>query len=190
MEPPLPSLPASPDLLAPVCGFRDWRVGPDGLCSPRTGVAWQERVLQAECRPRTADDLVRPPHRAPGHGCGCGIHAYYAPSDETSKVSYTGVSGIVTVWGDVEVHADGLRAEFARIEALGVYARWSERQKSAVAQVAESLGVDLVDLYDLADAAASYGTPVPQQLIPEGRRRRESLWRRRRRYGRLQIAES
>jgi hypothetical protein len=190
MEPSLPSLPAAPDLLAPVSGFRDWKVTPEGLCSPRTGVMWQERVLRAECRPLTADDFVRPPHRAPGHECGCGIHAYYAPSDETSKVSYTGVSGIVTVWGDVEAHADGLRAEFARVEALGVYTRWSERQKSAVARVAECLEAELVDLYDLADAAPSYAPPMPQQLIPGVHRRREPIWRRRRRHGRLVIAES
>jgi hypothetical protein len=189
MESPLPSLPSAPDLLAPVSGFRDWHVKADGLCSPRTGVPWSGRVLQAECRPRTADDLIRPAHRAPGHECGCGIHAYYEPSDETSKISYTGVSGIVSAWGDVEIHAGGFRAEFARVEALGVYARWSERQKSAVQRIAATLGVDIVDLYDLADAAASYATPMPQQLIPSGKRGLASI-RRRRRYGRLIIARS
>jgi hypothetical protein len=186
-EPALPPLPAAPDLLAPVSGFRDWRVTPEGLCSPRTGVPWVGRVLRAECRPRSADDLVRPPHRAPGHECQCGIHAYFEPSDETSKVNYTGVSGIVSVWGDVEIHARGLRAEYARIEALGVYSRWTKRQKSAVRSIAASLDLDLIDLYDLADAAASYAAPVSPALVPDGGRRRGS-GPRRRRSGRLIIA--
>jgi hypothetical protein len=188
-EPSLPSLPAAPDLMAPVAGFRDWRVTQDGLCSPRTGVPWVTRVMRAECRPQSADDLVRRPHRAPGHDCGCGIHAYFEPSDEASKISYAGVSGIVSLWGDVEIHAGGLRAEYARIEALGVYGRWTERQKSAVQTIAAALDVDILDLYDLADAAASYASPVPPGLVPDGGRKGRS-GRRSRGPARLIIARS
>jgi hypothetical protein len=156
----LPAVPA-PDLLGPVFGFRDWRVTDEGLCSPRTGVVWTNRVHEAVCRPRTPEDFVRPPHPAPGRDCTCGVHAAYYASDEMSKVDHRGVSGIVTVWGRVEAHAHGMRAEFARAEALGVYARWTRRQKRAVADVAEALEVDLVDLADLADAAHAYATPLP-----------------------------
>ena len=185
----LPSLPAPPDLLAPLSAFRDWRVAADGLYSPRTGVPWVTRVMRAECRPQTAENLVRPRHRAPGHECGCGIHAYFEPSDEASKVSCAGVSGIVSVWGDVEIHAAGLRAEFARVEALGVYSRWTERQKAAVERIAASLDVDVVDLYDLDGAADRYASPVLASLVPGGRRRGRSLARRHR-SGRLIIAAS
>jgi hypothetical protein len=94
------------------------------------------------------------------------VHAYFQPGYETSKVDYTGVTGIVTVWGQVEVHVDGLRAEFARIEALGVYSRWTRRQKSAVFEVADELDVDLVDLYELERAATRYGTAVPAPFLP------------------------
>jgi hypothetical protein len=159
--------PPPPDLLGPVFGFRDWRVTEEGLCSPMTGAVWTSRVLRAVCRPRTADDLLRPPHRAPGRDCTCGVHAAYYPSARASTVDYRGVSGIVTLWGRVEAHEQGMRAEFARVEAFGVYERWTRRQKLAVARVAEDLEVDLVDLSELADAAHAYATPLPGAGAPE-----------------------
>jgi hypothetical protein len=169
--------PAVPDLLEPVHAFRDWRITPDGLTSPRTGVVWSSPVLAAECHPRTAESLIRPPHRAPGRDCSCGIHGYFRPGYETSKVDYQGVTGIITVWGDVELHHDGLRAQFARVEALGVYARWTRRQTTAVYDVADELGVDVLDLDDLEESAVRYATAVPGHLVPSvarSRRRRRT----------------
>jgi hypothetical protein len=174
MEPSLPpARPPVPDLLQPVYAFRDWRITAEGLTSPRTGVLWPGPVLAAECHPRTAESLIQPPHRAPGRDCSCGIHGYFRPGYETSKVDYQGVTGIIRVWGEVELHQDGVRAEFARVEALGVYARWTLRQKAAVSEVAGELGVDLVDLNDLEEVASRYATAVPPDLVPAaGRSRR------------------
>jgi hypothetical protein len=169
---PLPVVPIAPDLPAPVHAFRDWRVGDEGLTSPRAGVLWSTRVMRAECRPRTPEDLVRPPHRPPGQDCNCGIRAYFRPSRETSRIDYAGVTGVVSVWGAVAVHADGLRAEFARVEALGVYDRWTRRQKSAVERVAGELGVDLVPLEELEQRAHGYAGPMPAVLIPSRPARR------------------
>jgi hypothetical protein len=172
MEPTLPPpLPPVPDLLHPVYAFRDWRITPDGLTSPRTGVPWPGPVLAAECHPRTPESLIRPPHRAPGRDCSCGIHGYFRPGYETSKVDYRGVTGIIRVWGEVELHHEGVRAQFARVEALGVYTRWTRRQKAAVDDVAGELGVDVVDLHDLEEAAARYATAVPGDLVPAAARR-------------------
>ena len=163
----------APDLIAPVHAFRDWRVGSDGLVSPRTGALWTNRLMRAHCRPQTVEEFIAPPHTAPGTGCTCGIHAYYEPSDAASKVDWRGVSGIVTVWGRIEAYSVGLRAEYARVEALGTYHRWTRRQKEAVAGVAADLGVELVDLYDLVSAAERFGTRMPSELIPGGPRRAE-----------------
>lgn len=157
-----------PDLFSPVFGFRDWRVTDDGLCSPRTGTVWSERTLAAECRPRNTDDFIRPPHHAPDPDCHCGIHAYHRFGDEASKFDFRGVTGVVSMWGNVEVHASGMRGELARVEALGVYDDWTRRQKLAVLDVAESLGVDLVDLRDLQAYADSRADAVPSTLIPGG----------------------
>jgi hypothetical protein len=175
MDSSLPApLPPAPDLLAPVYAFRDWHALPEGLASPRTGVTWTSPMLTAECRPRTAEDLVRPSHRAPGRDCNCGIHGYFHPNHDTSKVDFQGVTGVITAWGQVEVHEDGIRAEFARVEALGVYSRWTRRQKAAVSSIAGDLGVDLVDMRDLQDAAAYYATPVPAALVPRAEKVRRA----------------
>jgi hypothetical protein len=76
------------------------------------------------------------------------------------------VSGIVTMWGRLEVHPDRVRAEFARVEALALYHRWSARQRHAVTAVAAQLGVDLVDIREQAEAAASYGAGLAPELVP------------------------
>lgn len=162
----LPEVPTAPDLLAPVHAFRDWRISPDGLTSPRTGTVWTDRVMTAQCRPRSAETLIAPPHQSPGESCTCGIHAYFRASRETSRVDFSGVTGIVSVWGHVAVHEAGLRAEHARVEALSVYARWTRRQKAVVTELAADLGVDVVDLADLEAAAERYATPLPAGLIP------------------------
>jgi hypothetical protein len=160
----------APDLIAPVTGYRDWRLTADGLASPWAGTVWTKPVMRAECRPRRAEDLILAPHAAPHNGCTCGIHAYHRFSPEASKIDYRGVSGIVTAWGRIEAHEHGIRAEWARVEALGLYRRWTSRKIRAVMRVADELDIDVFDLEDLPEAAARYGSPLPEMLLP-GRRR-------------------
>ena len=125
----------APDLIEPVVGFRNWRILRTGpalgeLSSPYFPVAWSEPVIRAECRRwRTPEALLDTPHVAPQSECGCGIRAYHTPTGEFSKVDYRAVSGIVTVWGRIEIGADEMRAELARVEALALYSRWSRRQR-------------------------------------------------------------
>jgi hypothetical protein len=150
---------AAPDLIEPVAAFRNWRVIDGALTSPYSGTTWDEPVLCARC-------LRFPDHAAPDPSCDCGVSAYHEPQGRFATVDFRGVSGIVTLWGRVEVHADRLRAEFARVEALAVYSRWSERQRTAVSEVAAELGVDTVDLREQADAALHYGSRVTPALLP------------------------
>jgi hypothetical protein len=163
----------APDLIEPVVGFRNWRILSTGpahgeLSSPYFPVTWSEPVMRAECRRwRTPEALLDTPHAAPRPECGCGIRAYHTPTGEFSKVDYRGVSGIVTVWGRIEIGADEMRAELARVEALAVYSRWSRRQRDAAQEVAANLGADLVDLRELGAAAASYGAPPPASLLAD-----------------------
>ena len=164
-----------PDLIEPIVGFRSWRIFRSGqtagqLSSPSFPVIWSTPTLSAEChRLRTAEDLLREQHSAPAPDCGCGIGAYHAPTAEFSKVDYRGVSGIVTVWGRIEVDSEGMRAEHARVEALAIYSRWSRPQREAVARVADDLGVDVVDLHELGAAASGYGEPLPATLLGDER---------------------
>jgi hypothetical protein len=69
------------------------------------------------------------------------------------------VEGIVTVWGRIESHRDGLRAEHARVCALG-------RRPGAAAAIARRLGVDLVETASLEEVADRYGAPLPASLVP------------------------
>ena len=62
------------------------------------------------------------------------------------------------MWGRIEAHRDGLRAQHARVCALA-------RRPGAVA-IARRLGVDVVDAPDLETAAAAYGAPLPASLVP------------------------
>jgi hypothetical protein len=150
----------APDLIEPVVGFRNWRVIDGVLTSPHSGVPWHEPILCARC--------LRVPevHEAPHAGCDCGVSAYLEPQLRFSAVDFRGVSGIVTMWGRLEVHPDRVRAEFARVEALAMYDRWSARQRRAVAAVAAELGADLVDVREQSEAAAAYGAALTPGLIP------------------------
>jgi hypothetical protein len=174
---PVPLEAEAPDLIKPIVGFRSWRILRDGpaqgeLSSPNFPVSWSEPVLRAECRRfRSTEDLLREPHRAPEPVCGCGICARHAPTSDFSKVDFRGVSGIVTVWGRIDVNREGLRAEYARVEALALYSRWTRHQRQAVSEVAGELGVDLVDLHELGVVARSYGEVLPASLLSDERPR-------------------
>lgn len=165
----------APGLFGPIVGFRNWRIlgaagGEVELSSPYFPATWREPAFRAECRRfRSAEDLLHVPHAAPDPACGCGICAYHSPTDEFSKIDFRGVSGIVTAWGRIVIDAEGMRAEHARVEALGVHSRWSRRQRVAVAQVAQELGVEVVDLRELGGAAGDYGETLPGSLVADER---------------------
>jgi hypothetical protein len=160
----------APDLIEPIVAFRSWRVVEDELRSVYLPEAWTGREMSARCLHHLAPDAdgLRVPvdHAAPDRGCTCGIYAYYSPDLNFPTVDHQGVAGIVSVWGAIEVHEAGMRAERARIEALALYSRWTTRQLDAVRDVAAELGVDLVDLDDIEDAARRYGQPISPGLVP------------------------
>jgi hypothetical protein len=117
---------------------------------------------RAECR---AQNRGHPPHEAPQSGCSCGIYASHEPDYEFPTIDYRGVSGIVTAWGNLEVEAHGIRAQWVQLEALSIYRRWGRRQKNAVRAVAESLGSEVIDLYDLEAAVKRYGFRLDRSLV-------------------------
>jgi hypothetical protein len=161
----------APDLIEPIVAFRSWRVVDGRLRSVYLPTFWTERKMTASCLCSESPDpdaarTARDGHGVPDRGCTCGIYAYYLPDMNFPTVDHQGVTGIVTVWGAIEVHDQGMRAEHARVEALALYSRWSTRQIDAVRNVAQELGVDLVDLDDIEDAARRYGQPISPTLVP------------------------
>jgi hypothetical protein len=161
----------APDLVDPVVGFRAWRIVGDRLLSPNIPVRWEGRVLHAACHPVQKRLLlgagwVHEPHASPHRDCQCGIYAYHTPGVRGWFGEFDWVEGVVTVWGRLEAHADGLRAEHARIEALVVPPPDQPERLRAARVIASDLGCDLVDRADVEAAARAYGAPLPAALLP------------------------
>lgn len=97
-----------------VRAIRTFRVGPGGLLYPLFGrTPWVAGPNRARCR---ADEDAD--HRAPDPECTCGFYAY---SDEKWAGEYPyarSVLAVVCCWGRIITGTRGLRAEYARIEAL------------------------------------------------------------------------
>jgi hypothetical protein len=162
---------SAPDLAAPVVAFRSWRLAGGLLVSPFIPCRWDGRVMHAACYDANRG-LTRgvgwldEPHASPHADCRCGIYAYHEPGIRTYYGEAWCCEGVVTVWGHVEVHADGLRAEFARVEALGVPDLGNPRLAPAVEEIGAALGVPVVAAAELREIAAALGGPVPPALIP------------------------
>ena len=162
---------AAPDLLEPVVGFRAWRIIEDRLYSPYIPVRWPERVHHARCYPANrallfGDGWLEEPHGSPHPACKCGIYADHRPVTDRYFGEFDWAAGIVTVWGRVEVHADGLRAEHAEVRALAIKPGWSARRADGVRRVAAALGVPAVLEGDLEAVAGGLGAPIPPSLLP------------------------
>jgi hypothetical protein len=70
------------------------------------------------------------------------------------------VAGVVAVWGTVQIHQAGMRAEFARVSAVAHFPGWKMKQNYAAEMIAERLGIDLVEYGELRSAARQYGEPL------------------------------
>jgi hypothetical protein len=161
----------APDLAAPVVGFRAWRVIDEQLSSPYIPVRWEGRLMHAACFPANrnllfGDGWLASPHASPHARCRCGIYAYHGPERAPYVGEFEWVGGIVTVWGRIEIHHDGLRAEHARIEALAVRPGWSAARGTRVRRIATRLGADTVAHGELEAVAPVYGGSLPGALVP------------------------
>ena len=160
----------APDLARPIIGYRDWVQVGDEVLSPLARTTWTAEPMQAECLPscRGARGLWRTasahPGPAPDPGCVCGIYALFEPPRPGRRERLALVRGAVVLWGRIELHQRGMRAEFARIVALALPS--SRRHADAVARIAELLDVEAVGARDLPAAALAYGQPLEPTLIP------------------------
>ena len=162
---------AAPDLIAPVIGFRSWRVANGRLQSPYIPCRWEGRLLRAECYDANrvltrGEGWLGEPHESPHPDCRCGIYAYHRPGLRSYYGEQWWCEGVIAAWGRIEVHADGIRAEYARVEALGVPDLDNDRLRPAVEAIAASLGVPVVAAGELPRLAARLGSPVPEPLRP------------------------
>jgi hypothetical protein len=162
---------AAPDLIEPVVGFRKWRVVRGHITSPYVPLRWSEREVHARCYPANRSLLfgagwLDEPHDAPHPDCKCGVYAWHDPPQRGPIPDLRQAFGIVSLWGRIEVHADGMRAEHARIEALAHQRELGSAHLRAVGRVARALGVALIEYGELPAAARAVGSGVPVALRP------------------------
>jgi hypothetical protein len=152
---------AAPDLITAVIGFRQFRVLGSELWSARAGYLWDRRVHTAVC-------LNADPHDdpVPAKGCTCGFYARYTPPPRTASAMTTDlVAGAVSLWGRIELHAHGMRAEHASVVALALpLSRWGKRRRTIAA--AERLGIPAVPARRLVAATADAGGIIPKEMRP------------------------
>ena len=151
----------APDLIEPVLGFRQWRLDGDGLRSVHVDQRWTCRSVEATCRAR-----AHPGRPAPVSGCTCGIYAWYRRVPRLASAGTDDlVSGAVVLWGAVELHHDGMRAQRAEVVALAL-PPWAGRKRRRLVDVAEALGVPAVPYRAVPAVGRRRGRPVPDDLRP------------------------
>jgi hypothetical protein len=163
-------LASAPDLIRPVTGFRKWRVVRDHLSSPYIPLRWDEGVVHARCYPANRSLLfgqgwLDEPHEAPDPRCKCGIYAWHRLPQARRVPDPDRALGVVTLWGRIEVHADGMRAQHAAIKALGFAPELGSAHRRTMRRIASALGVELVEQRDLPAAALRHGGPLPPALV-------------------------
>lgn len=164
----------APDLVDPVVGFRAWRIVGGRLLSPYIPCRWEGRVMHAVCfdanrrlfAPAVRRGWLTEPHESPHPQCQCGVYAYHRPGAQAYYGEWELAEGVVSVWGRIEAHRDGLRAEHARIEALAAPPRHEPGRRIRVEAIADALGVAVVARDDLAREALQHGAPLPRRMLP------------------------
>lgn len=151
----------APDLIEPVVGFRQWRLRDDRLLSLAVDELWGESTLVARCR---AGGHRR--ESPPVTGCSCGVYAWYEPCPRMASAATSDyVAGAVVLWGAIELHVTGMRAQYCRIVALALpLSRWGKRDR--VLGMARDLDVPAVPHRELRAIARRQGAPVPDELRP------------------------
>ena len=153
--------PVVPDLVEPVIGFRQWRLHDGKLWPLFADRPWKRGVQTAVCPALHAlhDD---PP---PGHDCTCGIHAWYRTCPLLGSAFTELVAGAVAMWGQMGLHAIGMRAQHALVIALAL-PLWHGGKRRRVFEVADAYDTEAVPARRLAAVALEHGAPIPPQMRP------------------------
>lgn len=149
---------AAPDLVTAVIGFRQWRLRGDELWSFRAAERWSRGLHTAHCTAHA--------HAAPAKGCTCGIYAWYSPAPRgASAMTPDLVAGAVALWGQIELHAHGMRAQNATIVALALPFSWGAKRRR-IRAAADALEVEAVPARRLKATALAHGDVIPRRMRP------------------------
>lgn len=150
---------------------RPWVPGENtAVCDKRHGfggfITYGGSFGMDPCQPAPKD------HKAPAKNCECGFYARFAPHD-LPEIAYDLdqgtwlVAGSTAGWGDMQVHADGMRSEKACVTALAVSDNMPPEIRALVEQVAETYRVPAVPLNSLSAEALLHGCPLPDDHRPK-----------------------
>lgn len=104
-------------LVGEIVGLRTFRVDETGLLLPLfNDKAWYDGPNRAICAPPVGGD--RPPHPVVAADCECGFYAYGSSAAADRNRQSRHIQAIVSSWGRVVAGSQGVRAEYARIDAL------------------------------------------------------------------------
>jgi hypothetical protein len=150
---------AAPDLIRAIIGFRQWRLRDGGLWSLHANEHWVRGLQTARC-------LGEDAHDAPQNKCTCGYYAWYSPPPRTASAATPDlVAGAVALWGRVELHAHGLRAQHAMVVALALpFSRGAKRER--LLEVARELEVPVVPARKIKAVALEHGDLIPRRMRP------------------------
>ncbi len=156
---------AAPDFASAVAGYRAWQLGPGGFLFPLALPAappWEPGTNRARCIASRRHDA----HQAPGAHCLCGLHALHNPGDRRLKLGHPTI-GAIAAWGEIEVYAEGFRAEYASVIALVHQESRSSGPPARIREAARRYGVRLVSLAALEAEASEFAHPLPDELLPK-----------------------
>jgi hypothetical protein len=137
-----------------------WSQHGSELWSRRATDRWQRGVKTAHCGNGTHDGP------APANGCMCGIYAWYAPAPRgASAATRDLVAGAVALWGQIELHAHGMRAQHAMVVALVLPFSWGDKRRRILA-AADALDIPAVPARKLQAAALAHGELIPRRMRP------------------------
>lgn len=155
-----------PDMSDCVVGFRAWSwllSGEDGEYRLNAGQgAWEPGVNIASCKYK--------PHKAPKEGCSCGYYVYHDLERFETNSKYGMLYGIVAAWGELLVKRDGVKAEKVEIVALTYDPRDPAFVVDIVEEAAKVYDVPVVKWAEAESFALQFGSPVPPQLYPGGKK--------------------
>jgi hypothetical protein len=159
------TLAKAPDFAFAVVGYRAWQLDPGGILFPLAlhgAPPWEAGVNRADCFAQRPHDGEEPP----GSRCTCGFHALQDPADRRLTLGQP-VVGAIAAWGELEVHATGFRAEYARVVAL-LYEPGSPAELGGrLRRAARRYGVRLVAVGELVPEALRYALPLPERVLPQ-----------------------
>jgi hypothetical protein len=155
-----PTEAVAPDLVVAVIGFRQWRLHGSELWSPHATDRWHCGVHTAHCE----DGTHAGP--APANGCTCGIYAWYGPPPRGASAATSDlVAGAVALWGLIELHAHGMRAQHATVVAIALPFSWGDKRRRVLA-AADALDVPAVPARKLKAVALQHGELIPKRMRP------------------------